>query len=70
MELAIINGTYRDSNTKALAAAGNIFYLFTLSEFYILIRTVMIVVILNVWCLSINSFNDCSIKIKKLDIGV
>jgi len=23
MELAIINGTYRDSNAKALAAAGN-----------------------------------------------
>lgn len=24
MELAIINGTYRDSNAKALAAAGNL----------------------------------------------
>jgi hypothetical protein len=28
MELAIINGTYRDSNAKALAAAGNYFFYF------------------------------------------
>jgi len=26
MELAIINGTYRDSNAKALAAAGKLFF--------------------------------------------
>lgn len=26
MELAIINGTYRDSNTKALVAAGTEYY--------------------------------------------
>jgi hypothetical protein len=27
MELAIINGTYRDSNAKALAAAGKLIFI-------------------------------------------